>query len=60
MKNPVDNVYKITNTATSGGTKIESDDSLRARIDDYCAGRQASFVGNKKDYVRWAKIPLSW
>ena len=56
MKNPVDNVYKITNTATSGGTEIESDDSLRARIDDYCAGRQASFVGNKKDYVRWAKM----
>ena len=55
MKNPVDNVYKITNSATSGGTEIESDDSLRARIDDYYAGRQASFVGNKKDYVRWAK-----
>ena len=55
MKNPVDNVYSITNTATSGGTEIESDVSLRARIDDYYAGRQASYVGNKKDYVRWAK-----
>lgn len=32
MKNPVDNVYTITNDATSGGTEIESDDSLRARI----------------------------
>lgn len=56
MKNPVDNVYSITNTATSGGTEIESDVSLRARIDDYYAGRQASYVGNKKDYVRWAKM----
>lgn len=55
MKNPVDNVYSITNTETSGGTEIESDVSLRARIDDYYAGRQASYVGNKKDYVRWAK-----
>ena len=56
MKTPVDNVYLITNDATSGGTEIESDDSLRARIDDYYAGRQASFVGNKKDYIRWAKM----
>lgn len=55
MKNPVDNVYAITNDATSGGTEIESDDSLRTRIDDYYAGRQASFVGNKRDYIRWAK-----
>lgn len=55
MKNPVDNVYAITNSATSGGTEIESDESLRARIDDYYAGRQASFVGNKRDYIRWAK-----
>lgn len=55
MKNPVDNVYLITNDATSGGTEIESDESLRARIDDYYAGRQASFVGNKRDYIRWAK-----
>lgn len=55
MKNPVDNVYLITNDATSGGTEIEDDDSLRARIDDFYAGRQASYVGNKKDYTRWAK-----
>ena len=56
MKTPVDNVHLITNDATSGGTEIESDDSLRARIDDYYAGRQASFVGNKRDYIRWAKM----
>ena len=55
MKNPVDNVYTITNDATSGGTEIESDDSLRARIDDYYAWRQLSFVGNKRDYIRRAK-----
>ena len=55
MKNPVDNVYIITNTATSGGTEAESDASLRARIDEFYAGRGASFVGNKRDYQRWAK-----
>ena len=39
----------------TGGTEAESDDSLRQRIDDYYAGRQASFVGSKADYQRWAK-----
>lgn len=55
MKNPVDNVYIITNTKTSGGVEVESDDSLRKRIDDFYAGRGSSFVGNKRDYIRWAK-----
>lgn len=56
MKNPIAGIADITNTeALSGGTDPEDDDSLRQRIDDYYAGRMASFVGNKKDYVRWAK-----
>ncbi len=56
MKNPVRGVEKITNpTALTGGTLAEDDDSLRQRIDDFYAGRMASFVGNKKDYIRWAK-----
>ena len=56
MKNPIDGVASITNEeAMMGGTEPESDDSLRQRIDDYFAGRMASFVGNKKDYIRWAK-----
>lgn len=56
MKNPIAGVASITNEeAMMGGSEPESDDSLRQRIDDYFAGRMASFVGNKKDYIRWAK-----
>ena len=56
MKNPIAGVASITNEeAMMGGTEPESDDSLRQRIDDFYAGRMASFVGNKKDYIRWAK-----
>ena len=56
MKNPIKGVDDVINLEPlSGGTDPESDDSLRQRIDDYFAGRMASFVGNKKDYVRWAK-----
>lgn len=56
MKNPISGVADITNEEPlSGGTGPESDDDLRQRIDDYYAGRMASFVGNKKDYIRWAK-----
>ena len=39
----------------TGGTAAESDDSLRQRIDDYYAGRGASFVGSKADYQRWSR-----
>lgn len=56
MKNPIAGVANITNEeAMMGGTEPEDDDSLRQRIDDFYAGRMASFVGNKKDYIRWAK-----
>ena len=56
MKNPIAGVASITNEeAMMGGSEPESDDSLRQRIDDFYAGRMASFVGNKKDYIRWAK-----
>ena len=56
MKNPLRGVERITNTTVlTGGTAEEDDDSLRQRIDDFYAGRMASFVGNKKDYIRWAK-----
>ena len=57
MKTPIRGVESITNpSATSGGTAAEDDESLRQRIDDYYAGRGASFVGNKKDYERWARM----
>ena len=55
MQNPIKGVEAITNTAVTGGTEAESDDSLRHRIDDYYAGRGASFVGNRADYERWAR-----
>lgn len=55
MKNPIKGVASITNTAVMGGTEAEDDESLRQRIDDYYAGRGASFVGNRADYERWAR-----
>ena len=58
MKNPIRGVdiENITNPAAlTGGTEAEDDESLRQRIDDFYAGRGASFVGNKKDYERWSK-----
>lgn len=54
MKNPIKGVATITNTELTGGTAAEDDESLRQRIDDYYAGRNASFVGNRADYERWA------
>ena len=57
MKTPLRGVESITNPENfTGGTAAESDDSLRKRIDDYFGGRQASFVGNRADYIRWAKM----
>ena len=48
-------VISVTNAeATSGGTDIEDDDSLRERITMYDKNRQVSYVGSKADYVRWA------
>ncbi|MBQ3452065.1 MAG: baseplate J/gp47 family protein [Selenomonadaceae bacterium] len=56
MKTPIKGVTLITNPSPiTGGTAPESDDSLRQRIDDFYAGRGASFVGSKKDYERWAR-----
>ena len=56
MKNPIKGITGITNPNNlTGGTAAESDDSLRQRIDDLFAGRGDSYVGNKKDYERWAK-----
>ncbi|MBQ5658104.1 MAG: baseplate J/gp47 family protein [Peptococcaceae bacterium] len=49
------NVSSVINAeATTGGTDIEDDDSLRKRIDLYDKNRQVSYVGSKADYVRWA------
>lgn len=45
----VTNAKEIT-----GGTEIESDESLIARIEEYDATQGQSFVGNPNDYKRWA------
>ena len=56
MKNPIKGVTHITNpNRLTGGTVAETDASLRQRIDDFYAGRGSSFVGNRKDYERWAR-----
>ena len=56
MKTPLRGIISITNAERlTGGVEAESDDSLRQRIDDFFASRGLSFVGNKKDYMRWAK-----
>lgn len=56
MRTPLKGITKITNAERiTGGAETESDDDLRQRIDDVIAGRNASFVGNNRDYVRWAK-----
>lgn len=56
MRSPMQGVYSITNEEPiTGGVEQESDDSLRKRIDDLLSGKGDSFVGNNKDYVRWAE-----
>ena len=55
MRSPMKGIYSITNEeAITGGAEAETDDVLRKRIDDILAGKGDSFVGNNKDYVRWA------
>lgn len=50
--NGVSGVYN--EEATSGGSDIEDDESLRGRIEQYDKSRQVSYVGSKSDYERWA------
>lgn len=50
--NGVSSVYNAE--ATSGGSDIEDDDSMRERIVMYDKNRQVSYVGSKADYIRWA------
>ena len=44
----------INNDACSGGTEVEDDESLRARVLDYDRHQGQSFVGSMADYRRWA------
>lgn len=44
----------INETDVTGGTELEDDDSLRARIEEYDRSLENSFIGNPSDYKRWA------
>jgi len=46
----VDNISPIT-----GGTEIESDESLRKRVLEYDSLKSISYVGSVSDYKRWSK-----
>ena len=49
-------IVSITNqSALTGGTEAESDDSLRDRIMEVNEAMYASFTGCDSDYKRWAK-----
>lgn len=48
-------ITAVTNAEEiTGGTEVESDESLIARIEEYDATQGQSFVGNPNDYKRWA------
>lgn len=56
MVTPMRGITAISNPEkASGGTAVESDDSLRARIMEIEQGLDTGFVGCDADYIRWAK-----
>lgn len=56
LLNNIKGVSTVQNLdAISGGTDIESDDSLRQRIEEKCTQEGVSYIGNDSDYIRWAK-----
>ena len=53
--NKITGVTGVTNPEdVSGGTEVESDESLIDRIVEYDRTQGESFVGNPQDYKRWA------
>lgn len=51
----VTGITSVTNAdAVTGGTEMESDESLRARIDEADRSQGNSFTGCPADYKRWA------
>jgi len=51
-----ENIKSIDNTLPiTGGTEIESDESLRERILEYDSSKSISYVGSIADYKRWSK-----
>lgn len=56
MAAPIKGITGISNSeATSGGTEIEDDESLRERVVEADQAGEANFVGCDSDYIRWAK-----
>lgn len=56
MTSPMGGIATITNEdAASGGTETETDNELRARIEEKDKSGESSFVGCDADYKRWAK-----
>lgn len=53
--NNISNITSVTNPNNlTGGTEMEDDESLRARILEYDRTQGVSFVGSPSDYKRWA------
>lgn len=56
MSSPVGGIASIKNPEPiTGGTENETDDELRARIQEKDRSNESSFIGNDSDYRRWAK-----
>lgn len=56
MEVPIQGISKITNAeATTGGTEVESDQSLRSRLLDKLASADLEYIGNDADHKRWAE-----
>lgn len=56
MSSPIGGIASITNPdPITGGTENETDDELRARIQEKERNGESSFIGNDSDYRRWAK-----
>ncbi len=55
MSTPIDGIESISNTnAFTDGAEEETDESLRARIDEHDKANNVSYIGNDADYKRWA------
>lgn len=56
LLNNIKGISSVKNPeAITGGTDIESDESLRQRIEEKCTQEEVSYIGNDADYTRWAK-----
>lgn len=55
LSSRINGITSVTNTAAiTGGTDVETDAALQARIEEYDRTQGDSFTGNVSDYKRWA------